>query len=193
MPYPSRVPATTFRRVAPVFATTDLARALAHYKRLGFVVEAYDNADYYGYACRDGIEIHLAQVDSLDRRTTTSCAYLWVDDAAALHNEWAGAGIDGRLEAPTSTEYGLLEGSRRSRREPDPLRLTSSASPGTSLTLTPSSSAANTSQSVLLRSGGVLRSLPRACRRVRSSSVFTVLLRARWKRPEVGGLTSELR
>lgn len=99
-----------FRRVAPVFVTTDLARALRHYERLGFAVEAYNNADYYGYACRDGIEIHLAKVDSVDRRTTTSCAYLWVNDAAALYTEWAAAGVDGRLDAPTSTDYGLDEG-----------------------------------------------------------------------------------
>jgi hypothetical protein len=104
------VSVTTFRRVAPVFVTTDLARALAHYERLGFVVEAYDSADYYGYACRDGIEIHLAKVDRIDRRTTTSCAYLWVDDAAALHTEWAAAGVEGQLNPPTSTDYGLQEG-----------------------------------------------------------------------------------
>ena len=57
-----------------MFVTTDLTRALAHYERLGFVVEAYDNADHYGYACRDGIEIHLTKVDEIDPRTTTSCA-----------------------------------------------------------------------------------------------------------------------
>ncbi len=105
-----RAPVTSLRRVAPVFVTTDLARALAHYQRLGFVVEAYDGADYYGYACRDGIEIHFAKVDSIDCATTTSCAYLWVDDAAALHSEWSAAGVDGRLVAPTSTAYGLDEG-----------------------------------------------------------------------------------
>ena len=93
---------TSLRRVAPVFVTTDLARALAHYQRLGFVVEAYDGADYYGYACRDGIEIHFAKVGGIDCATTTSCAYLWVDDAAALHSEWSAAGVDGRLVAPTS-------------------------------------------------------------------------------------------
>ena len=104
------MPATTLRRVAPVFVTTDLARALTHYRRLGFAVEAYDNADYYGYACRDGIEIHLAKVDRIDHRATTSCAYLWADDAAALHDEWAAAGVDGQLSPPTSTAYGLDEG-----------------------------------------------------------------------------------
>ena len=66
--------ATTLRRIAPVFVTTDLARALAHYQRLGFTVQAYDDADYYGYASRDGVEIHLARVDRIDLRTTTSCA-----------------------------------------------------------------------------------------------------------------------
>ena len=104
------MPATTLRRIAPVFATTDLARALAHYQRLGFEVEAYDNADSYGYACRDGIEFHLAKVDHLDPLTTTSCAYVWVDDADALHEEWAAAGVGGRLHPPSPTAYGLNEG-----------------------------------------------------------------------------------
>lgn len=57
--------------------------ALGHYERLYFAVQAYDNADHYGYACPDGIENHLATVDQLDCRTTGSCVYLWVDDAAA--------------------------------------------------------------------------------------------------------------
>ncbi len=52
-------PVTSLRRVAPVFVTADLARALNHYERLGFVVEAYEGGDDYGYACRDGIEITL--------------------------------------------------------------------------------------------------------------------------------------
>lgn len=101
---------TTLRRSAPVFVTTDLGRALAHYKRLGFTVEAYENGDHYGYACRDGIEIHLAKVEKVDQATTTSCAYVWVDDAQALHQEWSAAGIDGRLRPPTKTDYGLEEG-----------------------------------------------------------------------------------
>jgi len=63
---------TTLRRSAPVFVTTDLGRALAHYERLGFTVEAYEGGEHYGYACRDGIEIHLAKVESVDQSTTTS-------------------------------------------------------------------------------------------------------------------------
>ena len=101
---------TTVRRSASVFVTTDLGRALGHYARLGFTVEAYEGGDHYGYACRDGIEIHLAAVEHVDLATTTSCVYLWVDDAAALHQEWAAAGVEGRLEPPTTTDYGLTEG-----------------------------------------------------------------------------------
>lgn len=101
---------TSLRRSAPVFVTTDLDRALRHYEQLGFSVRAYDDADYYGYAIRDGIEIHLAKVDRLDPLTTTSCMYLWVDDAAALHDEWRAAGVQGRLHTPTATAYGLDEG-----------------------------------------------------------------------------------
>lgn len=101
---------TRLRRIAPVFVTTDLQRALDHYQQLGFQVEAYEDADYYGYACRDGIEIHIARVDQLDCRTTTSCAYVWVDDAEALHAEWAAAGVAGHLQPPEMTDYGLKEG-----------------------------------------------------------------------------------
>lgn len=101
---------TTLRRSAPVFVTTDLDRALAHYERLGFTVEAYEAGGHYGYACRDGIEIHLAEVEGLDHATTTSCVYLWVDDAQALHDEWAAAGVEGRLRPPNRTDYGLDEG-----------------------------------------------------------------------------------
>ena len=101
---------TTLRRSAPVFVTTDLGRALEHYERLGFTVETYEAGDHYGYACRDGIEIHLARVERIDPSTTTSCVYLWVDDADELYEEWAEAGVDGGLRRPARTDYGLAEG-----------------------------------------------------------------------------------
>ena len=102
--------ATLLRRVAPVFVTTELRRALTHYQRLGFTVQAHEDADYYGFASRDGIEIHLAKVDAIDHRATTSCAYIWVDDATALYEEWSAAGVEGSLHPPNRTDYGLDEG-----------------------------------------------------------------------------------
>ena len=103
------VPAS-LQRCAPVFVTTDLARALSHYERLGFRIEAYDDADYYGFASRDGVELHLATVGSIDHARTTSCAYVWVDDAQQLYDEWSAAGVEGQLRAPEDTGYGLSEG-----------------------------------------------------------------------------------
>ena len=81
---------------------------MAHYERLGFTAEAYD--DDYGFVSRDGLEIHLAKVDSIELSTNTCCMYLWVDDASALHDEWVAALVDGRLDAPVKTDYGLNEG-----------------------------------------------------------------------------------
>jgi len=101
---------TTLRRIAPVFITTDLSRALTHYERLGFAVEAYNDGDFYGFACRDGLEIHVAKVPSADPSTNACCAYMWVDDAYELHREWAAAVVEGRLDVPAKTDYGLDEG-----------------------------------------------------------------------------------
>ena len=103
--------ATTLRRIAPVFITTDLVRALSHYERLGFSVEASEGGDYYGFVRRDGLEIHLAMVEGvIDFATNNCCAYLWVDDASALYEEWTDAMVDGRVDTPVSTDYGLTEG-----------------------------------------------------------------------------------
>ena len=92
---------TTVRRIALVSVTTDLDRALRHYDRLGFTV---------GYASRDGVELHVAKVDRIDPGSTTSCAYLWVDDATVLFQEWSAAGVAGRLQASSRIDDGLDEG-----------------------------------------------------------------------------------
>jgi hypothetical protein len=63
----------TFRRIAPIFAVPDLAGALDHYRRLGFATREYvGGGGGYGYATRDGVEIHLAAVRHLDPNATTS-------------------------------------------------------------------------------------------------------------------------
>ncbi len=59
-------------------------------------------ASRYGYACRDGIEgVHLAKVERVDHATTTACAYIWVDDAQALH---PGVGSSGCRRTAGSTD-----------------------------------------------------------------------------------------
>jgi catechol 2,3-dioxygenase-like lactoylglutathione lyase family enzyme len=95
----------TVRRVAPIFPVRDLDRALKHYERLGFGVRAWSEGNY-GFAVRDGVEIHLGMTQPEDRCTGT--AYLFVDNADKLAAEWRAAGIE--VREPEDTEWGQHEG-----------------------------------------------------------------------------------
>ena len=99
-----------FERISPVFPVRDIDLAVEHYRRLGFSVERYAGPADYAYAQRDGVEIHLTQVNDLKPKRNTSAVYLYVDDADALYREWREAGTDGRVLEPSDTSYGLREG-----------------------------------------------------------------------------------
>ena len=105
-----RVAGVSFKRLSPVFPVRDLDQSIEHYRKLGFDVRRYEGADPYAFAERDGIELHLAQVEGLKPKRNMSAVYLYVDDADALDPEWSAAGIDGRLVEPSDTSYGLREG-----------------------------------------------------------------------------------
>jgi catechol 2,3-dioxygenase-like lactoylglutathione lyase family enzyme len=93
------------KRIAPIFAVRDLDTALAHYQRLGFTTRAYEGGGY-GYATRDGIEIHVGVLPDDDCRT--SGAYLFVEDANELAAMWRSAGVE--VRTPEDTEWGQHEG-----------------------------------------------------------------------------------
>ena len=57
------------RRAVPILATADVARALEHYAALGFETEAWEGGGY-GFASRDGVELHLGEVEGHDPATT---------------------------------------------------------------------------------------------------------------------------
>ena len=95
--------------VAPVLPVRDIEAALRHYRQLGFAVRAYGGAAY-GYAQRDGVQLHLAQVEGLDPTTSMTSVYLYVDDADELAAAWGGPDLAGRLVEPVDTDYGLREG-----------------------------------------------------------------------------------
>ena len=95
----------TLRKVAPIFAIKDLSASLAHYERLGFAVRAYDGGGY-GLAVRDAVEIHLGVVSDAGLRH--SAAYVFVDDADQLAEEWRSAGVE--VHGPQDTEWGQYEG-----------------------------------------------------------------------------------
>ena len=98
---------TTMHRAAAIFPVSDLTAALDHYARLGFATRIYAGGGY-GYANRDGVEIHLTVVRDHDPKTTTSAAYIWVDDADDLSREWRDAGVD--VHMAMDTEWGMHEG-----------------------------------------------------------------------------------
>ena len=60
-------PARQLRRFSPIFPVSNLAAALEHYRALGFDVSAYAAGDEYGFARRDGVELHLAARESHPR------------------------------------------------------------------------------------------------------------------------------
>ncbi|MBV9381703.1 MAG: VOC family protein [Streptosporangiaceae bacterium] len=95
----------TLQRIAPIFPVHDLDVAMGHYQRLGFTVRAYAGGGY-GFACRDGIEIHLDVVPHDDRRTGS--AYLFVDDADDLAAAWRSTGAE--VHPPQDMEWGQHEG-----------------------------------------------------------------------------------
>jgi len=95
----------TVRRAAPIFAVRDLNASMAHYQRMGFATRAYEGGGY-GFATRDRVEIHLGVVRETSLRTGS--AYLFVDDAAQLAQEWSTAGV--HVHRPKDTEWGMHEG-----------------------------------------------------------------------------------
>ncbi len=104
-----RQPARQLRRFSPIFGVRDLRAALAHYAALGFDTVAYEDGDVYGFAARDGVELHLQADPGHDR--SHSSAYLYVRDADALHAEWSRPGLGGHTHPVGPTPYRLREGS----------------------------------------------------------------------------------
>jgi catechol 2,3-dioxygenase-like lactoylglutathione lyase family enzyme len=91
-------------RVSPIFAVTDLRRALEHYTALGCVVSTY--SDTYGFAARGGVELHLVVPEGGDPRCGPSSTYLLVPDVDALAAEWASGA---ETSTPEDMPWGLRE------------------------------------------------------------------------------------
>ena len=97
----------TITRAAPGLPVTDLEAAFVHYRRLGFATRTYEGGGY-GFLTRDGVELHLGVVPEVDNTGAKHSAYLFVDDADALAEEWRAAGVEVNL--PVDTEWGQHEG-----------------------------------------------------------------------------------
>jgi hypothetical protein len=113
-PAPRPQTRTTLTSMAAVLPVRELATALDHYAALGFSVRSYQGGGY-GFAERDGVNLHLAVVRDLDPAATTSAVYLYVADADLLFAEWRSSGVSGQFVEPKDTEYGLREGAHIDR------------------------------------------------------------------------------
>jgi predicted enzyme related to lactoylglutathione lyase len=95
----------TLKRAAPIFGVRDLDESMAHYQRMGFATRVYEGGGY-AFASRDRVEIHLGVVP--DTRPRPSSAYLFVDDADQLAEEWRAGGVD--VHEPEDTAWRMHEG-----------------------------------------------------------------------------------
>jgi uncharacterized glyoxalase superfamily protein PhnB len=89
------------RQIAPQFFTTDLLATLAYYKdRLGFdCLGTWHDPPVYAIVARDGSRIHFRVApppapnpDKYDDELLD--AYLFIDDADALYDEYAACGVN---------------------------------------------------------------------------------------------------
>jgi hypothetical protein len=76
-------------RVAPILPVRDMTAALAHYRQLGFEVQAYgppgEANPEYGFVRWGEVELHLSLSPEHDPKVSASSCYLYVSDADALH------------------------------------------------------------------------------------------------------------
>lgn len=94
------------RSGATILPVNDLEAAVDRYRRLGFEVQRYADGGY-AFCNRGNVWFHLSQ-GPVDPATSTTMAYLYVDDPVALHTEWQG--VEGRHVAPEVKEWGVREG-----------------------------------------------------------------------------------
>ncbi len=104
-------PVRQVRRFSPIFPVSDLAAALAHYAALGFDTEPYEDGNEYGFASRDGVQLHLELHHGHPAADHAASAYLYVRDADELYGEWSRPGIGGTTRPVHPTPYKIREGS----------------------------------------------------------------------------------
>jgi uncharacterized glyoxalase superfamily protein PhnB len=96
----------------PVFRVIDVARAVEHYRRLGFTTEYHDET--YAFARFGNLTVHLAHDDVgawpgyHPERHMTSVLYIHVEDADRLAADWRAVGVT--VDGPRDEDYGKREG-----------------------------------------------------------------------------------
>ena len=106
------VPAGRCLSVAPGLPTTDMARTVEHYRRIGFTFSAPGSASPaeagFAIAKRDGIELHFAVKPDHDPARTATWVYIGVEDADVMSEEFTAAGA-GQGRPVRTTDYNMRE------------------------------------------------------------------------------------
>ena len=107
------VPLGRLFSVAPGLATTDMARTIEHYQRLGFTFSVPGSAGPGAEAAfaigeRDGVALHFALKPDHDPERTATWIYIHVEDADAVSAEFDASGV-GQGRAPRDTDYKMRE------------------------------------------------------------------------------------
>jgi uncharacterized protein len=106
------VPAGRCLSVSPGVPTTDMARTVEHYQRLGFTFGAPGLPSIAGaefaIAERDGIALHFALKRDHDPARTATWVYIGVEDADVMNAEFDAAGA-GQGRPVRDTDYKMRE------------------------------------------------------------------------------------
>jgi uncharacterized protein len=99
--------------VAPGVPTTDMARTVEHYQRLGFTFSTPGLAApaaeaSFAMAERDGVSLHFALKPDHDPSHTATWVYISVEDADELSAEFDASGA-GQGRTPRDTDYKMRE------------------------------------------------------------------------------------
>src|SRR6202167_1871739 len=99
--------------VAPGIPTTDMARTVEHYQRLGFTFSAPGPAATpaearFAIGERDGVSLHFALKAEHDPSRTATWVYISVEDADELSAEFDASGA-GQGRTPRDTDYKMRE------------------------------------------------------------------------------------
>ena len=92
--------------VEPIFVVSDVPRAVAHYKQLGFSTSHHDEG--YAFAHRNELTIHLAGPSVDPERVGRGSIYMHVEDADHLADEWRKTGVE--VTGPEDFDWGKREG-----------------------------------------------------------------------------------
>lgn len=102
-------------RAVPILPSRNLRESLSFYEGLGFENRGAPPEEWdYLILGRGGIEIHFYAAPNVDPLKTAASCYAFVDNAQALHDEWAkfvvpDRSTGSRLIPPVDTEYGMRE------------------------------------------------------------------------------------